>query len=102
MAGEGDYNDYFDHLLAAYKYRNQPNVLILTFESLKADRRGTCLKIARFLGEEYHQRLLDNDEAVLKKVLEYSGLEYMKATVNEFWKELLMLCLPKKTRSGIP
>ncbi|GFU68257.1 sulfotransferase 1C4 [Trichonephila clavipes] len=63
MAGEGDYNDYFDHLLAAY--------------------------ITRFLGEEYHQRLLDNDEAVLKKVLEYSSLECMMTTVNKFWKQLL-------------
>ncbi|GFU68228.1 sulfotransferase 1C4 [Trichonephila clavipes] len=89
MAGEGEYNDYFDHLLAAYKYRNKPNVLILTFESMKVDHRGACLKIARFLGEEYHQRLLDDDEAVLKKVVEYSSLEYMKTTVNEFWKHLL-------------
>ncbi|GFQ87353.1 amine sulfotransferase [Trichonephila clavata] len=89
MAGEGDYNDFFDHLLAAYKYRNKPNVLLLTFESMKADHRGACLKIARFLGEEYHKRLLDDDEAVLKKVTEYSSLEYMKATVNEFLKHLL-------------
>ncbi|GFQ87351.1 sulfotransferase 1C4 [Trichonephila clavata] len=63
--------------------------MLNTFESIKSDHRGACLKIAHFLGEEYHKHLLDDDEALLKKVLEYSSVEYMKATVNEFWKDLL-------------
>ncbi|GFU09236.1 sulfotransferase family cytosolic 1B member 1 [Nephila pilipes] len=95
LKGETDYGDYFDHLLTAYKNRNKPNVLILTFESIKTNHRGACLKIARFLGEEYHKRLLEEDEAVLKKVLKYSSLEYMKTTVNEFWKHLFN-CMPSE------
>ncbi|GFU68202.1 sulfotransferase 1C4 [Trichonephila clavipes] len=83
--GDVPYNDYFDHLLSAYKYINEPNVLIITYESLVADRRGVILKIARFLGEEYYRNLVDNNEEVLNKVVEYSSLDFMKSTVNGFW-----------------
>ncbi|GFU09231.1 sulfotransferase 1E1 [Nephila pilipes] len=85
LQSEVTYNDFFDHLLAAYKYRNEPNVLIITYESMVADRRAACLKIARFLGEEYYQNLMENNGEVLDKVVEYSSLEFMKSTVNAFW-----------------
>ncbi|GFU68220.1 sulfotransferase 1C4 [Trichonephila clavipes] len=85
LQGDVPYNDYFDHLLSAYKYINEPNVLIITYESLVADRKGVILKIARFLGEEYYRNLVDNNEEVLNKVVEYSSLDFMKSTVNGFW-----------------
>ncbi|GIY26290.1 sulfotransferase 1C4 [Caerostris darwini] len=86
IKGKVDYDDYFDHLLSGYERRNEPNVLFLTYESILADRRDACLKIARFLGEEYYKNLLKEDEAVLKKVMEYSSMEYMKFTVEGFFK----------------
>ncbi|GBM47702.1 Sulfotransferase 1C4 [Araneus ventricosus] len=84
--GEVAYNDYFDHLLDAYRRRKEPNVLFLTYESIKSNRRQVCLNIARFLGEEYYRSLLADDEAILKKVFEYSSLEFMRFTVNDFWE----------------
>ncbi|GFT96495.1 sulfotransferase 1C4 [Nephila pilipes] len=87
IKGEVDWNDYFDHLLLWYEHRNEPNILFLCYESMIKDPRSTCLKIAHFLGDSYYNTLVENDEEVLKKVLEYSSLKFMKSTVNEFWKE---------------
>lgn len=87
VKGEVDWNDYFDHLLSWYERRNEPNILFLTYEKMKADPRGATLQIARFLGDDYYNMLVENDEEILEKVLEYSGLEFMKKTVNEFWRE---------------
>ncbi|GIX77091.1 sulfotransferase 1C4 [Caerostris extrusa] len=87
IKGEVDWNDYFDHLLSWYEHKDEPNILFLTYEAMKSDPRDACLKIARFLGDNYYDLLTENDEAMLKKVLEYSSVEFMKSTVNEFWKE---------------
>ncbi|KAF8767136.1 hypothetical protein HNY73_020127 [Argiope bruennichi] len=66
--------------------RKEPNVLFLTYESIIRNKRLACLNIARFLGEEYYRCLLDDDEAILKKVLEFSSVEFMRVTVNDFWE----------------
>ncbi|GIY51619.1 sulfotransferase 1 family member D1 [Caerostris darwini] len=87
IKGEVDWNDYFDHLLSWYENKDEPNILFLTYEAMKSDPPNACLKIARFLGETYYNLLTENDETMLKKVLEYSSVEFMKATVNEFWRE---------------
>ncbi|KAF8764262.1 sulfotransferase ssu-1-like isoform X2 [Argiope bruennichi] len=87
IKGEVDWNDYFDHLLSWYEHRNEPNILFLTYENMKKDPREACLQIARFLGDDHYKTLVDNDEEILKKVLEYSSLEFMKKTVNEFWRQ---------------
>ncbi|GFS42508.1 sulfotransferase 1C4, partial [Trichonephila inaurata madagascariensis] len=87
IEGKVDWNDYFDHLLQWYEHKNEPNVLFLSYESMKKDPRKVCLEIARFLGKNYYKTVVENDEEVLKKVLKYSSLEFMKSTVNEFWKE---------------
>ncbi|GIY70009.1 sulfotransferase 1C3 [Caerostris darwini] len=87
IKGEVDYGDYFDHLLAWYRLRNKSNVLFLSYESMKSDPRGTCLKVAGFLGKDFYKILLDKDEAILKKVLKCSSLDYMKSTINDFWNQ---------------
>ncbi|GIY03203.1 sulfotransferase 2B1 [Caerostris darwini] len=85
LTGEVAFGDYFDHLLAGYLLRNEPNVLFLTFESLLSNPRDICLKVARFMGEEHYNNLMADDEVILKKVLEYSSMKFMKSTVNDFW-----------------
>ncbi|CAL1284759.1 unnamed protein product [Larinioides sclopetarius] len=87
IKGEVDWNDYFDNLLSWYERRNEPNILFLTYEKMTADPRKASLQIARFLGEDHYNTLVNNDEKILKKVLEYSSLEFMKKTVNKFWSE---------------
>ncbi|XP_055937426.1 sulfotransferase 1B1-like isoform X2 [Argiope bruennichi] len=102
IKGEVENGDYFDHLLDGYSRRNEPNVLFLTYESMMADPREACLKIARFLGEEYYRNLIDNDEAVLQKILKYSSLDFMKSTVNEFWKEQFINIAPEEDQKSNP
>ncbi|GIY94008.1 sulfotransferase 1C4 [Caerostris extrusa] len=87
IKGEVDYCDNFDHLLAWYRLRNKSNVLFLSYESMKSDPRGTFLKVAVFLGKDFYKMLLDKDEAILKKVLKCSSLDYMNSTINDFWKQ---------------
>ncbi|GBM47707.1 Sulfotransferase 1C2A [Araneus ventricosus] len=102
VKGEVENGDYFDHLLDGYSRRNEPNVLFLTYESMMADPREACLKIACFLGEEYYKNLLANDEVILQKVLEYSSLKFMKSTVNEFWKEQFISIAPEEDQKSNP
>lgn len=85
IKGENDFGDYFDNLLSWYEHRDEPNVFLITFESLKADSRGMTLKIAKFMGDEYYDMLVADDDRVLKKVLEYSSVDFMKNTVDKFW-----------------
>lgn len=102
VEGKIDWNDYFDHLLSWYEHRNEPNVLFLSYESMTKDPRSACLEIARFLGENYYQTVVENDEEVLKKMLKYSTLEFMKSTVNEFWKENFSHIPPEDVQENNP
>lgn len=89
LAGKLDYNDYFDHLLSWYDQRNLPNVLFLTYESMKKDPIAAILKIAEFLDGSLVADLLSDDESMLNKVLHHSSLESMKASINSFCDEVL-------------
>uniref|UniRef100_G3MNE9 Sulfotransferase domain-containing protein n=1 Tax=Amblyomma maculatum TaxID=34609 RepID=G3MNE9_AMBMU len=77
VSGQTDHGCFFDHLLPWYGIRTQPNVLFITYEQLSKDRRGTVLKIARFLGRGYEQELLHN-QGLLQTVLDKSSAEFMK------------------------
>ncbi|GIY03201.1 sulfotransferase 1C2 [Caerostris darwini] len=102
IKGEVESDDYFDHLLSGYERRNEPNTLFLTYESILADRRGACLQIARFLGEDHYKNLLKNDEAVLKRVMEYSSMEHMKSTVDGFFKKQFSSIPPEELQMANP
>ncbi|GIY75911.1 sulfotransferase family cytosolic 1B member 1 [Caerostris darwini] len=88
LRGDIPYGDYFDNLLSWYKHKDESNILFLTYEYMKADPRGACLKIAKFIEESYYKNLIANNESILKKVMEYSSVDFMKATVDRFWKSL--------------
>ncbi|KAK8765841.1 hypothetical protein V5799_007374 [Amblyomma americanum] len=77
LQGANDYGDYFDYILFWYAHRNDPNVLLMHYEDVKADTKSQVLKLAAFLGEEYHRRLLKEPE-LLNRVLRRSSINYMK------------------------
>lgn len=81
IKGENDFGDYFDHTLSWYEHRNDPNVLYLYYEKMKADHRGTITQIAKFLGNEYQD--IVQDETVLNNIVKYSSFEYMRETNND-------------------
>lgn len=87
LEGKLDYGDFFDHLLSGYELRNLPNVLFLTFESMKKDPKSAVLKIAKFLDESLVSELLSDDESMLKKVLHHSSFEIMQTTITGFYNE---------------
>ncbi|XP_064484604.1 sulfotransferase 1C2-like [Ornithodoros turicata] len=91
MKGEVDFGDYFDHLLSWYKYKDEENVLFLTYEDIKKDTRHWILKIADFLGNKYGENLRE-DPSVLDRILELTSVSKMKeAARNERQLQVKML-----------
>ncbi|GBN15613.1 Amine sulfotransferase [Araneus ventricosus] len=82
MAGELEYNDYFDHLLEWYPHRNYPNVFYTTYEDMKKDINSIILKLSKFLGEEYIEAI-EKDNTVFNNIIHYSGFDYMKKAIAE-------------------
>ena len=85
VSGEVDYNSYFDHVVQWYSKREEPNVLFLLYEDLKRDLRSNVLKIARFLGSDYEEKMLENNEEVLEKVLDQSSFKFMHKQPTNIW-----------------
>lgn len=92
--GDVGYGSYFEHLGSAYRLKDEPNVFFVTYEELKADTKGSILRLARFLGDD-HGSALEKDPELLQKILEWSSPERMrKIAIMDFqllhtpeWKE---------------
>lgn len=76
--GKVDFGDYFSCTRSWFDQRNQPNVLLLTYEYVRTNTREAILKLADFIGKDYRLKLLSNDEKILNLVLEHSTLDNMK------------------------
>jgi hypothetical protein len=73
---------YCEHLLSWWEQRDSDNVLLLSFEGMKADPENTIRRVAAFSGIEL-------DEELLATTLEISSLDFMKANNSKF-DDLLM------------
>ncbi|GFV07641.1 sulfotransferase 1C4 [Trichonephila clavipes] len=82
IAGQVEYNDYFDHLLDWYPHRNDPNVLYTRFEDMKKDLKSIVLKLSKFLGQEYIDAI-EKDNSILNNILQYSTFDCMKKKLSE-------------------
>ncbi|KAF8764348.1 sulfotransferase ssu-1-like [Argiope bruennichi] len=82
MAGEVEYNDYFDHLLDWYPHRNDPNVFYTTYEDMKKDIKDIILRLSKFLGEEYIEAI-EKDNNILNNIVHFSGFQYMKESYSD-------------------
>ncbi|CAN7988224.1 unnamed protein product [Ixodes hexagonus] len=78
--GLTDFGNYYESVRSWYAKRDEPNVLLLTYESLHADIRGSVLKIAGFVDQALAVELA-RDEDKMQAVLEKSNVDRMK---NEF------------------
>ncbi|XP_064468785.1 sulfotransferase 1E1-like [Ornithodoros turicata] len=85
--GQVSFGSYFDHLLSWYPRRNDPNVLLLTYESLKKDIRTSIIKIANFLGDEYRDKLCQ-DPPLLERIVDLTSFESMQRVVNPEMRKL--------------
>lgn len=84
MAGEVEYDDYFDHLMSWYPYRKEDHIFFTTYEDMKKDTKDVVLKLAEFLGQEYVDAI-DRDNNVLSNILHFSSFDYMKKNMSELY-----------------
>jgi len=72
-----DDGGYWYHLISWWEQRNNQDVLLLCYEEMKADLPGSVQKIARFMG-------IDLDEPLLDIVVKQSSREFMLAHKDQF------------------
>lgn len=81
LSGETDFGDYYDNLKSWYAHKDDPNVLFLTYESMKLDTEGSVVKIAEFVDPEL-STVLKNDSGKMNAVLEASTVNQMRKDVE--------------------
>ena len=74
--GEVDFGDYFDHLVPWVEAAERPNVLLLTYENLRARPTEGVRSIAAFLGGEVAAAA--RDDAFVESVVAESGFDSMR------------------------
>jgi hypothetical protein len=76
-SGLGIWSSWATNTAGYWAQRHRPNVLIVSFKSLKTDLRGTVRAVADFMG-------VQAGEAVIDRVCEKSSFEYMKQIDHKF------------------
>jgi hypothetical protein len=87
--GEG----YFDHLLGWWAVRNEPNVLLLSYRKVVADRSAHIRRVAEFAG-------IPLDDDLLALALERTERSWMLAHKDRF--DDAMLREMSETKGGLP
>lgn len=85
--------DYWHHLLSWWEQRDNPNVLLLSYEHMCAEPEAAIRKLARFAG-------IALDDALLKLTLEHTSLSFMLAHKNRFDDKLMREL--SEQRAGLP
>ncbi|XP_043231238.1 sulfotransferase family cytosolic 1B member 1-like [Amphibalanus amphitrite] len=62
MAGRCISTPFFSNVLQAWKQRNHPNMLFVTFEEMKQDLRGVINRVAAHLGKQPTEKQLEQLE----------------------------------------
>jgi len=74
--------NYYRHLQSWWPQRREPNTLMLCYESMLADPEAAVRRIADFIGVRL-------DAALLRRVLDQSSVEFMRAHARQFDDHLL-------------
>ena len=59
LKGDVDFGDYFDHVLSWWVHKDDKNMLFLSYEDMKKDLPSAVAKIAKFIGQDLSQDLVD-------------------------------------------
>jgi hypothetical protein len=86
-------DSYFTHLLSWWAERENPDVLIFSYEGMTADPEGHVRRLAAFCG-------IPLDDALLTLTLERSSLAYMLAHKDRF--DDAMMRRVSEERGGLP
>ncbi|CAM1311720.1 Uncharacterised protein g5785 [Pycnogonum litorale] len=76
IRGQVDSGDYFHHVMSWYAHKDDPNMLWLIYEEMKADPRTAMVKVGEFLGGSYADMV--HDEETLDKLIVKSSFDAMK------------------------
>ncbi|CAN7995334.1 unnamed protein product, partial [Ixodes hexagonus] len=87
LDGQLGFGDFFEHVLSAYKLKDEPNMFFVTYEELHTKKAEVVLRLAYFLGEQYGRRLEENEDA-FKEVLEKSTVAFMTDLMRPSFEEL--------------
>jgi len=87
LSGKGLGGSWAVNAASYWRERGRPNVLILSFKNLKQDLRGNVERIARFLG-------IDVSQEILEKVCRLSSFDYMKSVDSRFHMGQVVAGLP--------
>jgi hypothetical protein len=98
LAGEVDFGDYFEHLLSWQPSLQQPNVLFVTYESLKADTPGSIRRLASFLGAPSADGVVS--DATIDAIVAESSLSRMRRD-QQRWSSHRPDDMPAFVRKGI-
>jgi len=88
IAQRGNGRDYWHHLLTWWEQRDNPNVLLLSYEHMSVEPELHIRRLAKFCG-------IALDDALLKLTLERSSLAFMLAHKDRF-DDLLMRSLSER------
>jgi hypothetical protein len=87
--GDGGWEtDYWKHLVSWWEQRHHPQVLLLCYEKMKGDLRGTVQKIADFLE-------IKLDRPLQEIVVEQASRDFMLAHKEKFAGHLLQEAMAK-------
>ena len=86
-------NDIWSHLLSWWGQRDNPDVLVLSYERMNADPEGTVRKVAAFCG-------IPLDDELLALTLERSSFTFMLAHKDRF--DDLLMRTASEARCGLP
>lgn len=77
LSNDFQYGSWVDHVVSYWPWRNRDNVLLLTFDEMKADLEGAVGRVADLMGIEL-------SEAEVALVIEKSSFQYMKGIEHKF------------------
>jgi hypothetical protein len=82
MRPKGLASAWAEHSASFWRWRDRPNVLVLTYGEIKASPESSIARVARVMGVEL-------SGAEMAEVVNRSGFEYMKARESKFAPPLL-------------
>ncbi|XP_030053670.1 sulfotransferase family cytosolic 2B member 1 isoform X2 [Microcaecilia unicolor] len=86
LRGEVLFGSWFDHVRGWLGVRNQVNLLLLTYEELFQDLRGSVLRICNFLGKELNEAAVDSvvENATFEKMKDNTMCNYSTVSKKHF------------------
>lgn len=92
MTGEVDWGDYFDHLIPWINNRNDSNFMLITYEFMKSNPHDAILKIARFLGSKYVEKVTDRE--ILQNIIKHTSFDSMSKNQSRWSSQRLAHMTP--------